>query len=70
MSVTAACWQKPLTAHREHLVDDAAAALAEAVTAAEQQRDPAPDPSARDVQAPAIPGYPKRLEGDLQAAAQ
>ncbi|MFF9158521.1 hypothetical protein ACF1AB_40570 [Streptomyces sp. NPDC014846] len=52
------------------LLDDAAAALAEAVTAAEQQPRPAPDPSATARQAPAIPGYPKRLEGDLQAAAQ
>ncbi|MFJ8035993.1 hypothetical protein [Streptomyces sp. NPDC096032] len=52
------------------LLDDAAAALAEAVTAAEQQPGRTPDPSATARQAPAIPGYPKRLEGDLQAAAQ
>ncbi|MFE5219312.1 MULTISPECIES: hypothetical protein [unclassified Streptomyces] len=52
------------------LLDDAAAALAEAVRAAEQQPDRAPDPGAKGGEAPAIPGYPKRLEGDLQAAAQ
>ncbi|MER6434177.1 hypothetical protein ABT272_41865 [Streptomyces sp900105245] len=52
------------------LLDDAAAALAEAVTAAEQQPRPAPAPSATAMEAPAIPGYPKHLEGDLQAAAQ
>ncbi|UXY33296.1 hypothetical protein [Streptomyces albidocamelliae] len=52
------------------LLDDAAAALAEAVTAAEQQPGRTPDPSATARQAPAIPGYPKHLEGDLQAAAQ
>ncbi|MFI5689115.1 hypothetical protein [Streptomyces sp. NPDC051636] len=54
----------------QRLLDDAAAALAEAVTAAEQQPDQAPAHNATDVQAPAIPGYPKHLEGDLQAAAQ
>ncbi|MER6279685.1 hypothetical protein ABT202_25910 [Streptomyces sp900105245] len=52
------------------LLDDAAAALAEVVTAAEQQPGRTPAPSATAGQAPAIPGYPKRLEGDLQAAAQ
>ncbi|MER6452774.1 hypothetical protein ABT270_09115 [Streptomyces sp900105245] len=52
------------------LLDDAAAALTEAVTAAEQQPRPAPAPSTTAMEAPAIPGYPKRLEGDLQAAAQ
>ncbi|MEV5801807.1 hypothetical protein [Streptomyces collinus] len=55
---------------KQRLLDDAAAALAEAVTAAEQQPHQAPEPSAQDVEAPAIPGYPKHLEGDLQAAAQ
>ncbi|MFF4846225.1 hypothetical protein [Streptomyces collinus] len=52
------------------LLHDAAAALAEAVKAAEQQPRPAPAPSATPMEAPAIPGYPKHLEGDLQAAAQ
>ncbi|MFF9607573.1 hypothetical protein ACF1GY_35825 [Streptomyces sp. NPDC014684] len=54
----------------QRLLDDAAAALTEAVTAAEQQPDRAPARNALDVQAPALPGYPKHLEGDLQAAAQ
>ncbi|MFI0813423.1 hypothetical protein [Streptomyces echinatus] len=52
------------------LLDDAAAALAEAVTAAEQQPDRAPAANATAMEAPAIPGYPKHLEADLQAAAQ
>ncbi|MFD8376892.1 hypothetical protein ACFV2Z_40145 [Streptomyces sp. NPDC059688] len=52
------------------LLDDAAAALAEAVTAAEQQPGRTPAPSATAMETPAIPGYPKHLEGDLQAAAQ
>ncbi|MFF5030113.1 hypothetical protein ACFY2J_38705 [Streptomyces collinus] len=54
----------------QRLLDDAAAALAEAVAAAEQQPDRVPDTSAQGVQSPAIPGYPKHLSGDLQAAAQ
>lgn len=53
----------------EHLLADAAHALTEALAAAEQRPAPAPEADA-SAQKPAIPGYPKHLADDLQAAAQ
>lgn len=56
----------------ERLLADAAHALTEALAAAEaaeQRSAAAPDIDA-SVEAAAIPGYPKQLPGDLQAAAQ
>ncbi|MFF1680746.1 hypothetical protein ACFVYG_32500 [Streptomyces sp. NPDC058256] len=53
----------------ERLLADAAHALTEALAAAEQRPAPAEDDD-ESVETAAIPGYPKHLEGDLQAAAQ
>ncbi|MFD6335093.1 hypothetical protein ACFWGI_36715 [Streptomyces niveus] len=55
----------------EGLLNDAAEAFTEALAAAEAARPPATEgPATGSPETPAIPGYPKHLAGDLQAAAQ
>ncbi|MGW6144430.1 hypothetical protein [Streptomyces sp. NPDC055140] len=55
----------------ERLLADAAHALTEQLAVAEAaQPPPAPDTATEESVAAAIPGYPKRLPDDLQAAAQ
>lgn len=55
----------------ESLLNDAAEAFTQALAAAEAARPPATEgPATGSPEPSAIPGYPKHLEGDLQAAAQ